>query len=90
MFLFGKKKKDQPETRPPQLAKTEPDQPAGKPLPAAKEQPAAKVQQSAKEEHVICRSCFVDFTVSRVEQAGGKCPSCGAKIDLSTLPRGTL
>jgi len=78
MFLFGKKKKESPEIQPSQPAKTEP------------EQPIRKDQPGAKEQHVICRSCFVDFTVSRVEQAGGKCPSCGAKIDLSTLPRGTL
>jgi ribosomal protein L37AE/L43A len=43
-----------------------------------------------KEEHVVCPHCYLDFTVERVQQAGGVCPSCKGKIDLDKLPRAYL
>jgi uncharacterized protein YbaR (Trm112 family) len=47
-------------------------------------------KKNEREERVICPHCFVDFPVSRIEQAGGVCPSCKGKIDLDKLPRAQL
>ena len=47
-------------------------------------------ESKKKEEHVICPHCYLDFTVERVQQAGGVCPSCKGKIDLDKLPRAYL
>jgi len=52
--------------------------------------PGVKREEKKKELHVLCPSCFLDFTVEAVEEAGGVCPSCKAKIDLSKLPRAVL
>lgn len=34
-----------------------------------------------------CPHCYLDFPVSRVEAAGGACPSCKGKIDRTKVPR---
>jgi ribosomal protein L37AE/L43A len=52
-----------------------------------KSEPKEKKQA---EEHIICPHCFTDFTVSRVQEAGGVCPSCKGKIDLDKIPRARL
>jgi len=47
-------------------------------------------KEKEKEEHVICPHCYLDFTVERIQQAGGICPSCKGKMDLDKLPRAQL
>ncbi|MCL6431130.1 MAG: hypothetical protein K6V36_09760 [Anaerolineae bacterium] len=49
-----------------------------------------KGSEEPREEYVICPHCYLDFTVQQVQQAGGICPSCKAKLDLDRLPRARL
>lgn len=55
-----------------------------------KKKPKDDKETEKTEEHVICPHCYLDFTVERVQQAGGICPSCKGKIDLDKLPRARL
>jgi ribosomal protein L37AE/L43A len=55
-----------------------------------KKKPKDDKKAEKKEEHVICPHCYLDFTVERVQQAGGICPSCKGEIDLEKLPRARL
>jgi ribosomal protein L37AE/L43A len=55
-----------------------------------KKRPKDDKKVGKKEEHVICPHCYLDFTVERVQKAGGICPSCKGEIDLEKLPRARL
>lgn len=55
-----------------------------------KKKKSEEEKDKKKEEHVICPHCYLDFTVERVQKAGGVCPSCKGKMDLDKLPRAQL
>ena len=77
MFNFLKKK-----DKPQELVR--PAEP--KPAPIS----PAETKQLKQDAHVICKSCFSDITVAQIEAAGGECPSCHAKVDLSSVPTASL
>jgi ribosomal protein L37AE/L43A len=47
-------------------------------------------EEKKKEEHVICPHCYLDYAVSRIQEAGGACPSCKGTIDLDKVPRARM
>jgi ribosomal protein L32 len=54
------------------------------------DQDTKKKEDQPKEAHVICPNCFMDFPVSKIVDAGNKCPSCGKAIDPDKLRKAVL
>lgn len=59
--------------------------------PSQPSQPKSDTPQKLDlEGHIICTGCFQDFSVRDIHEAGGECPSCHTKIDLTKARRGHI